>query len=179
MCQHESLGKREQTYCADDGNEKCRKDQRNNETPPRQVRFARVDCRHSYREASEENGQIPPHVNLRVDLHLLAMRVDVLSRTFLLDHIDDIATIPQEDVHDRGSNREISADLCENLRGRKVWKSNLLQLLFIEKEPIVQNEELVVPCPVEVIQCLREPWKVLSMPSVGSKGDAESGTVEK
>ena len=82
-------------------------------------------------------------------------------------------------TRDRGSNREISANLRENLRGRKVREPDLIQLLFVEKEPIVQNKELVVPRPVEVIQRLREPREVLPMPGVGSKRDAESGTVEK
>jgi len=106
---------------------------------PRKTRVAGVHGRNGHGEACNKHSDVPPHGYLLVHLHLSKMRVVALTRAVLLDNLDDLLAVPQQHMGDCGTNGHVPANLGYDLRRRKPRETNLRELVFVEKEVLVED----------------------------------------
>lgn len=127
----------------------------------------------------------------------------VRSHSILLDDVNDIPSIPDEDMRDCRTNGQIRTYPVDDLRACKpgeplvdwIHKTNIdseswrethlfLQLDWIEPKVVVQDTQLIVDSSVLVEQILGKEREVLSIPYIirvaGAEGySLESGWVER
>ena len=97
----------------------------------------------------------------------------------LPDHLNDVLSIPYENVRDSCANGQVSSDLPEQVRPCEPRQANGFQLGWVQAEVVVQYLQLVVQGTIEVEKGLREEREVLGVPCVGRIRRAERDAVNK
>ena len=141
--------------------------------------MAGVDGGHGHGEGGNEDGDVPPHGDFGVNLHLLTVRVDGLAAALLANDLDDVLAVPNEHMGDSGTDGEVGTDLVKDLRGGEPGETDSFELGFVEHEVVVENRKLVEGIAVLEEESLGQEGEALRLPGVGGVASTESDAKER